>query len=247
MKKWIVPLALLMLAVPVLSHAQSDGHWVWRPLEFRSTLTSSTSPTYASQFGSGTNPGTRTVDSLTFMMSNLTVTATTGVVAQAGLADTSVGFQLTNWIPGRWAQADTTFGHAGTTSIATPLSRPALSLPADSALALVVAWGPAVNNVSGATLTGDSSIVILEGSVNGTSWVQITNAPGVRQPEVGTANSYFATFYTSGKVLPNQGAAANLIAWPLLRVRIFGDESASGLGDYQARYGYNTARRDSDK
>jgi len=245
MKKWLAALVTVVFigvagnAFIGMKAAADSPTFVWEPLKFRTTLTSSTTPTYASKFGAGANSGTAWIDSSTFMASNTAVTATAGVVSQAGLCDTSGAFTLEHWAPsGVWASIDTLHGLASGVSASLARTYPG---PSDSVFGFVVAIGPAGISPNGATETGDTVVVIIDGSVDGNSWVQLTNAPGVRVPEVGSGNSWFATFYTSGKVAPSAGAAVNFLGWPALRARIYGDESASMYGDYVARVGYFTS------
>jgi len=241
MKKWLAALVMVVATIGagnalVGTRAEADAPvYVWQPLKFRTTLTSSTTPTYASKFGAGANSGTAWIDSSTFMASNTAVTATAGVVSQAGLCDTSAAFTLDKWTPGPWQGHDTLSVVVQGAATASVVSSPA---PSDSVFGFIVAVGPAGISPNGVTETGDTLTVVIDGSVDGNSWVQLVNAPGVRVAEVGSGNSWFATFYTSGKVLPNAGKAVNYLGWPALRARIYGDESASMLGDYVAKVGY---------
>lgn len=229
MKKFWIPLAL-MLAVPTLCFA--DGSFGWQTLEFRTTYTSSTTPTFASQFGSAENTGIRFRDSLTF------------AVNTAKGADTTAAFSLPGWTPGIWAGADTLNGTAGTTGISTTGAKANVTA-ADSVFAFVVAVGPAAVSPNGTTAASDSAYFFLQGSVNGTSWFEIqgtaTGLTGNAVAEAGSSSQNIYAYYTSGKARPvgNGVAAPNIMFWPLLRIIIVADAAGTAsTGDYGAKVGY---------
>ena len=220
-------LALLALAVPSLVYAQPE--YVWKPVSFRTTVTSSTTPTYASYVpgGAATNPGKFMVDTTSFSTG-----PDNSIIART---DTSAAFTLPGLvIPETWAPRDTVNGTSGTTGVSTTGARQVF-LQADTLYCFTVAIGPEVS-VEQTGEAADSMIVFLEGSVDGQAWVSLTNAPGHGVAEAGTSNSMFYSWFTAGKVRPATGAAFNIFTWPLLRIRVA--NTNVNLGRFIARIGY---------
>jgi hypothetical protein len=239
MKKFLALLAFVALAVPTVSHGQVLG---WQQLKWRTTITSSTTPTYASLY-SGENTGNKYIDSTYAIASEIT----TATVASntAGLQDTSASFTLPGWtIQNTWAGVDTAHGLAATTGISNTVGKGFL-IPADTTFFCVLNYGPFLGTDQ-TTETGDSIYVYLDGSSDGQTWVNLIGvANGAGVAEAGTANSWSYVFSTSGTVRNSVNAAANLWAWPMFRVRVMqdiGDGSggccSQNFGKFQGKIGW---------
>lgn len=206
-------LAVFMLAAPSVSLAQNAGSsLVWVDLKARTTITSSTSPTYA-EIGSpagATNDGNYSRDSTVYTIN------TAG--ASAGGADT-LHVMLPGWTPGPW--------------------RGATGVVADSMFAFVLSISP--HTAATTTEGGDSIYVDIQSSGNGVDWVSFDGAAtlGYGVPESGTANSWQFVFYTAGAArLVTNAAGTNSMFQPAVRVIVYGDASAANTGTFKAQAGY---------
>ena len=169
--KRILQLALVMGVMCVLAGAADagggmGGHWKFVDLKWRTTLTSSTTPTYASQWGGGANTGAHWVDSLS-------ISAIGGAST-----DTSVAFTLDDLAPysGPVLKATGVAGVGQRTSVT------------DTSRAIVITYYPAPQsaNVEEMTATDD---LILDGSFDGSTWFALMT--GKSFTELTSANDHF--------------------------------------------------------
>lgn len=157
--------ALLVFA-GVSEAQETNGHWKFVDLKWRTTLTSGTTPTYASLWGGGANAGNKWVDS-TFVSG-----------AGSAATDTSVAFTLSDL--GKYSNPV-----LKATGVAGVAQRTAVK---DTTRALVLTFFPVAQSsyVEEMAATDD---VVLQGSFDGATWFNLIT--GKSFTELASGNDHF--------------------------------------------------------
>ena len=207
---WIVALVAAVFAVAAfMDYATAKTRMKWVDLKFRTTLTSSTTPTFSSVWGGGANTGAKWVDSLT-------VTAQSeGNMTSGMLTDTTAAFSLVDLLPD-WSVPDT-LGAFTDTCIA---------------LHLVVYKDP------NSAITPEMTAVNyfhMQGSMNGTDWVVATAvADSNRFAETVSGNDVFVATLRSDNMPQNTNSSKRWWGFKLYRVILSHDI----VGTFRMKAGY---------
>lgn len=209
---WILALlaAFVVIASQMTAATASHTRMKWVDLKWRTTLTSTTSPTFASIYGAGTaNTGIRFVDSLT-------VTAQSeGNMDSGKLADTTAAFSLVDLIPD-WTVADT------------------LGAFTDTSIAITFAVFKDPNSAITPEMTAVNYFG-LQGSMNGTDWVAATAlSDSLRFAETVSGNDVFIATLRADNIAQATNSSKRWWGFRLYRLVLTHDI----VGTFRVRMGY---------
>ena len=208
---WIVALVAAVFAVAAfMDYATAKTRMKWVDLKFRTTLTSSTTPTFASVWGGGANTGAKWVDSLEFN-SDGTNTETAPLV----IVDTTVAFTLVDLQPYMTSDSVDAF--------------------ADTSIAITFVMYP--NKITN-TVPEQSTVnwAYLQGSMNGTDWCDATlKADSTRFAETVSANDVWTLALRSVNVQQGALAKSNWWRFKLYRLVIIHPDAQ---GTWKLKMGY---------